>query len=122
MRQERSEPHVHELGITQSIVEIADKTARDQGAQRVLSVSIEVGNLSGVVPDAVEFCYEACVQGTFLEGSRLIINRIEGLGRCDDCRAEFKLDNMTFDCPACGSYAVQRLQGEELNIKEVEIE
>ena len=113
---------MHELGITQSIVEIAERTARDQDARKVLSVTIEVGDLSGVIPDAVEFCYEVCAQETLLEGSRLIINRIEGRGRCQECRAEFKLDNMTFDCPACSSLAVQRLQGEELNIKEVEIE
>jgi len=113
---------VHELGITQNIVEIAEQTARDQGARKVLSVTIEVGELSGVIPDAVEFCFEACVQGTLLEGSRLIIDKIPGLGRCDDCRAEFRLDNMTFNCPACGSYALQRLQGEELSIREVEID
>lgn len=113
---------MHELGITQSIVEIAEKTARDQDAKKVLSVTIEVGELSGVIPDAVEFCFEACVQETLLEGSRLIINKIPGLGKCDECRARVKLDNMTFSCPACGSYALQRTQGEELNIKEVEIE
>lgn len=113
---------MHELGITQSIVEIAEQTARDQGAQKVLSVTIEVGELSGVIPEAVEFCFEACVQETLLEGSRLVIDRIPGLGKCTECRAEFKLDNMTFNCSACGSYAIQRLQGEELNLREVEIE
>ena len=113
---------MHELGITQSIVEIAEKTAREQNATKVLSVTIEVGELSGVIPDAVEFCYEACIQETFLEGSRLVINFIPGLAKCDECRAEAKIDNMTFSCPACGSYSLQRLQGEELSIKEVEIE
>lgn len=113
---------MHELGITQSIVEIAEKTAREQQATKVLSVTVDIGELSGVIPDAVEFCFEACSAGTLLEGSRLVINTIPGLGRCEACRAEVKLDNLTFACPACGSYAVQRTQGEELSIKEVEIE
>ena len=113
---------MHELGITQSIVDIAEKTAREQNAEKVLSVTVEIGELSGVVADAVEFCFEACIQQSFLEGSRLIIKRIPGLGRCDECKAEVKIDNMTFNCSACGSYALQRLQGEELAIKEVEIE
>ena len=113
---------MHELGITQSIVEIAEQTARGQHANKVLSVTIEIGELSGVIPDAVEFCFEACTQETLLEGSRLIINKIPGLAKCDECNAEARIDNMTFSCPACGSYSLQRLQGEELNIKEVEIE
>ena len=113
---------MHELGITQSIVEIAEKTARDEGAEKVLSVTIEIGELSGVIPDAVEFCYEACVQETLLEGSKLEINFIPGLGTCNDCQADVKIDNMTFNCSACGSYSLKRIQGEELNIKEVEIE
>ncbi len=113
---------MHELGITQSIVEIAEKTARDQKAEKVLSVTIEIGELSGVIPDAVEFCYEACTQESLLAGSRLVINYIPGLGKCNDCQADVKMDNMTFNCSSCGSYSLQRIQGEELNIKEVEIE
>ncbi len=113
---------MHELGITQSIVDIAERTAREQQASKVLSVTVEIGELSGVIPDAVAFCYEACVQQTLLEGSRLVIRRIPGEGRCKECGAEVKIDNLTFDCSACGSYALQRTRGEELNIKEVEIE
>lgn len=113
---------MHELGITQSIVDIAERTAREQNAEKVLSVTVEIGELSGVVADAVEFCFEACIQETFLEGCRLIIINIAGLGLCDDCGAEVKIDNMTFSCSECGSYALQRIQGEELDIKELEIE
>lgn len=113
---------MHELGITQSIVEIAEKTAREQNAERVLSVTIEIGDLSGVIPDAVEFCFEACVQGTLLEGSRLCISRIPGRGKCNDCGTDVRLDNMTFNCSNCGSYSLEQIQGDEMNIKEVEIE
>ncbi len=113
---------MHELGITQSIVDIAIKTAREQNAIKVLSVSVEIGELSGVVADAVEFCFEACIQETFLQGCRLIIEQIPGRALCDECGAEVNIDNMTFACSECGSYALQRTQGEELNIKELEIE
>lgn len=113
---------MHELGITQRIVEIAEKAAIDQDANKVLSVTIDIGTLSGVIPSAVEFCFEACVQGTLLEGSRLFINKIDGLGQCEECRTRIKLDNMTFCCPTCGSSSLQRLQGDELKISEVEIE
>lgn len=113
---------MHELGITQSIVEIAEKTARDQNAKKVLSVTVDVGELSGVIADAVEFCFEACSLDTILEGSRLVINQIPGRAECEDCGADVKIDNMTFNCSVCDSYALKRTQGEELSVKEVEIE
>jgi len=119
---EKEQAHVHELGITESLVGIAERAARDQGATRVLSLTVEIGALSGVVPDAVAFCFEACARGTLLEGSRLDIRAIPGRALCADCGADVDIDNLTYACPICGSYALQRTQGEELRLLEVEIE
>lgn len=113
---------MHELGITRSIVEIAERTAASQGAKRVLSVTVEIGALSGVLPDAVEFCFEACTRGTLLEGSALVIAAIPGRGRCRDCGGETDIDAFTFACPACGALGLERLQGDELRLTEVEID
>lgn len=113
---------MHELGITQRIVEIAAETAHAQGAKKVLSVTVEVGALAGVVAEALAFCFEACSAETLLAGSRLIVREIPGLGRCGDCGAEVDLAPYTLACAACGSFALERLQGEELRLIEVEIE
>jgi len=113
---------VHELGITRSIVEIAERTALQQGARRIHSVTVEIGSLSGVIPEAVEFCFEACSRGTLLEESRLIIERIDGRGRCRACGHECSIDSFSFACPACAALGLERLQGEELRIKELEVD
>jgi len=113
---------LHELGITQSIVEIAERTARQQQAHKVLSVTVELGSLSGVVPEALEFCYEACSNGTLLEGSQLLIERIAARARCRDCQREFPLEELLACCPDCGSAAANLLSGEELRIKEMEVD
>lgn len=113
---------MHELGITRSIVDIAERTAREQGAQRILAVTVEIGALSGVIPESVEFCFEACSQGTLLEGSRLIIERIPGRGRCRACGHECEIDSYSFACPTCEALGLERLQGEELRIKELEVD
>jgi hydrogenase nickel incorporation protein HypA/HybF len=113
---------LHELGITQSIVEIAERTARAQGARRILSVTVQIGALSGVLPDAVEFCFEACSRATLLEGCQLIIDQVPGRGRCRECGGETELDTLTLACPACGAFGLERLQGDELRITEVEID
>ena len=113
---------MHEVGITRSLIEIAERHAREQGAAKVLSVTVAIGALSGVVPEAVEFCFEACTRGTFLAGARLIVERVPGKGKCRACSAETELDPHTFACPACGALALERLEGEELRVIELEID
>ncbi len=113
---------MHELGITQSIVEIAERTAKQQRATKILSVTVEVGSLSGVVPEALEFCFEACSKETLLDGSQLLIDRVQARAECCDCGREFPLEELLACCPDCGSAASTLLSGEELRIKEMEID
>ncbi len=110
---------MHELSITQSIVEICEQNA---AGRRVLSVTLELGALSGIVPDAVEFCFEACTKGTLLEGAKLIISRVEPKGLCRDCGAEFPVSAYYDSCPSCGGFTVELLAGEEMRVKELEVE
>lgn len=113
---------MHELGLTQSLIEIAERTAQANGGQRVISVTVEIGALAGVVPDAIEFCFAACSKGTLLDGCRLQLIAIPGRGRCCDCGIECKLDPYTVACPACGGFSLDRLQGEELRVIELELD
>ena len=110
---------MHELSITQSVVEICEQNA---GGRRVLAVTLELGALSGCVPDAVEFCFEACTRGTLLEGAKLIIERVEPKGACRNCKAEFPVSAYYDSCPSCGGFTVELLRGEELRVKELEVE
>jgi hydrogenase nickel incorporation protein HypA/HybF len=109
---------LHEMSITQSIVEICESNAT---GRQVLSVVLEIGELSNIVPDSVEFCFEACTRETLLEGARLVIDRIAGRGRCRECNAEFALHSYYDPCPACSGYQVEILAGEELRVKELEV-
>jgi len=113
---------VHEVGITQSILDIALENARRAGASKITGMTVEIGGLSGVIPDAVEFCFEAVTRGSIAEGARLNIIRIPGLGRCLDCHGETELDPYTFSCSHCESYNLERIQGEELRLTELEID
>jgi hydrogenase nickel incorporation protein HypA/HybF len=110
---------VHELSISQSVVEICTEQA---AGRRVTVVVLEIGDLSGVVPDAVEFCFEACTQGTPLEGARLEIRRVAAVGRCPGCGAEFPVRTFFDPCPACNAYGIELLSGEELRVRELEVE
>ncbi len=109
---------MHELGITRNIVAIVSEAARGRPVRRV---TLDVGALSGVAPDAIAFCFDIVAQGTSLDGARLDIRTIAGRGRCRDCGATFETATLHQPC-ACGSHAIERLAGEELKIREMEIE
>lgn len=110
---------MHEMSITQSIVEICESAA---AGKRVLVVVLEIGQLSNIVPDAIEFCFEACTRNTLLDGARLEIDHLPGRGQCRDCGAEFAVNSYYDPCAACGGYMVDIVSGEELRVKELEVE
>lgn len=113
---------MHELSLTQSLIEIAEEHARRENANVITSLTMEIGALSGVVPEAVEFAFEACSKGTLADGAVLEILRVPALGRCQQCRNECEMESLLTDCPVCGSYALDILKGQEMALTEMEID
>lgn len=109
---------MHELGITRNIVSIVSEHAKDK---RVTRVRLEVGKLSAVMPDALLFCFDVAAKGTVLEGAELEIIEIPGQATCRECGTEVALESLVTAC-TCGSRNLERRSGEELNIKEMELE
>ena len=110
---------MHELGITRSVVGIVSERAH---GQKVLRVTLEVGRLSGMLPDAIRFCFDVCAQGTPLEGATLQIIDVEGRGRCSACGAQPVMTMPLGRCPACRAPSLRIVAGTELKIKEMEVE
>lgn len=108
---------VHELSISQGIVESVCEAVREG---QVLTVTVEIGKLSGVVPDAVRFCFDECARGTRLEGARLDIVDVQGRGRCPSCNQELDMEELITRCP-CGNPFLEIVRGQELRIRSVEV-
>lgn len=109
---------MHELGIPQNIVAIAAEHAKGAKVQRV---TLEVGKLSAIMPDAIQFCFDVCCKGTVLEGATLEIIEISGLARCRKCGGDVPLEQ-PFGVCRCGSVELDLIAGEELKIKEMEVD
>lgn len=108
---------MHELAITDGIVSgVAERVA---GA-RVTRVVLELGRLSGVVPEAIRFCFDLCAEGTVLAGAQLEIVPIPGRSRCRACGAEGEVLDW-LDLCACGSAELDLSGGRELRVREVEV-
>ncbi|GAB3689797.1 hydrogenase maturation nickel metallochaperone HypA/HybF [Nocardiopsis oceani] len=108
---------MHELAITENIV---DGVVERMGETRIRSLQLEVGTLSGVIPEAVRFCFDLVAEGTTLEGARLDIDEPEGRALCASCGTEFTPEGWTVLC-ACGSSDVELLSGTRLRIRSVEV-
>jgi hydrogenase nickel incorporation protein HypA/HybF len=109
---------MHELAVTSSLVQLVSDAAR---GRRVRRITLEVGTLSGVMTEAVAFCFDVVAKETPLEGASLEIRMIEARARCLECGTEFATPTLYAPC-SCGSLNFVRLQGEELNIKSMELE
>ena len=109
---------MHELAITQSVVDVV---RRRTGDRRVSTVRLQVGRLSGVVPDAMQFCYELVVAGTPLADSSLEFELTPGQGHCRTCGADTELTDLILLCQ-CGSADVEVVAGKELRVISVELE
>jgi hydrogenase nickel incorporation protein HypA/HybF len=108
---------MHELAITESVVE---GVTQRLGSRRVTRVVLEIGKLSGVVPDAIRFCFDVCAEGTPLQGASLEIIDVPARARCSACGSELTVEDGIGLCP-CGSADLVFLSGQELKIKAVEV-
>lgn len=108
---------MHELAIAESVV--SSVLHRTDG-ERVCVVRLRVGRLAGVVPDALDFCFELAVAGTLLEGAALEITEEPGRVHCRTCASDFTLEDAFLLC-GCGSADVEVLSGRELSLTSVEV-
>lgn len=113
---------MHELAIAESIHRIVIEEAQRGGAQQVISLTLEVGALSGVVVESLEFVFPAVSKGGLAENAALIIERIPGRGHCPKCEQEFPIDDFLSPCPSCATIPVEIIAGRELRVKEIEVE
>ena len=111
---------MHELSIVMGIVDIAEKEAKKAGVSSFDVIELDIGKLSGIVMEALDFAWDSAVGGTVLEKAERKINRIEAVSKCSRCGHEFVCETLYDACPACGDYFTQMIQGNELKIKSLE--
>jgi hydrogenase nickel incorporation protein HypA/HybF len=106
----------------QSALTEALDQARQAGARRVHEIRLRIGDLSGVVPDALQFAFETLSEGTRAEGARLTIERVSPRFWCEECRQEFEAPDLFADCPKCRTPSAKLRAGRELELASMEID
>lgn len=113
---------MHELPITQGILDLVLEHAARAGAARVSAVHLVIGGMSGVVEDAVRFCWDLVSEGTAAQGAALEFRRVPLRLSCRQCGALFAPDGVSFDCPSCGAGATSVAEGREFRVESIDVE
>jgi len=116
---------VHELSIAMNLVSLADDavaSAELERPPRIEAVRVRIGDLSGVVIEALEFAWDVAREGTSCHRARLEVERIAARIRCEPCRGERNLvAGAAFRCPDCGTPSAEILAGRELDLTALEL-
>lgn len=110
---------MHELSVTQSILDIALKNA---GSRKIQQINLVIGQFSSIVDDSVQFYWDVISKETVAEGARLRFERIPGEMTCQQCGHVFRPTGETFDCPSCSSPFVKITKGEEFQVESIDVE
>jgi hydrogenase nickel incorporation protein HypA/HybF len=113
---------VHELAVTESILNITMQYATQAGAVRVTSLNLVIGQLASIVDDSVQFYWDMISEGTMCAGAKLHFERKPATLKCLDCEQAYALDGELTDCPNCHSVRIKVVTGEEFFVESIEIE
>ena len=113
---------MHEVSLMGELLELVDQAARDAGAVRVTRIELSIGDMTEVVPEALDFAFEALSPGTVAQGAQLAVNYIKPKSVCLDCGHEFTHDRYHLACPACSSLSCKLVAGRELSIDGIEVD
>lgn len=112
---------MHELAVTESILEIVLDFAQKNQASSVTDITLTIGSLSSIVDDCVQFYWDHISQETICEKAKLQFNRVLATLKCLDCGTEYILKDELTPCPSCHSININILSGEEFQIESIEI-
>jgi hydrogenase nickel incorporation protein HypA/HybF len=113
---------MHELSIVKNIIEIVAMEAKKSGSNRVTEVHLEIGQLSGVEFESLEFALKNLTKGTVIESAEIYIDKPNGIAQCRNCSNEFSIENFIGSCNKCSSFDIDVIKGRELRVKSITID
>lgn len=112
---------MHEMALAESIRGIVEDQARMHGFKAVRRLRIEIGRFAGVEKSALEFCFEAVMQGGVAQGAVIEFIDLPGFATCFDCMKTVEIVERFDPCPICGGERLVPMAGSEMRIKDMEV-
>jgi len=113
---------MHEMSLAENVLQIIEDAASKQGFGRVRTVWLEIGQLACVEPESLRFSFAEVTRDSIAQQARLEIIEIKGQGWCDKCARDVPLPALYEACPNCGSYQIKVTGGDQMRVRELEVE
>jgi hydrogenase nickel incorporation protein HypA/HybF len=113
---------MHELSIAENIIKLTEEKISQYPGKKPVKVILEIGLLSGIDFDALDFAMQSVVKNTIMENTEIEIIRIEPMAKCRSCENIFKAEDYLSSCPKCLSLDIEFLRGRELLLRSIELE
>ena len=113
---------MHELAITQSVLDIALEHAQNHEAKRIARINLVIGDMSGIVADCVHFYFDFISKDTIASDATLSFERVPTKARCRNCNATFPIGRFDTSCPNCHRDSFEIVAGHEFYVESIEIE
>ncbi len=113
---------MHELGITENILQIALEHAEKAGAKRIRRIHLVLGELSSIVDESVRFYFDFFSKGTPAEDAQLVFQKLPARFRCQSCSQEFEFQNGDWTCPVCQAPGLKIITGREFYMESIEVD
>ena len=113
---------MHELSVTESLLEITLRHAKSANARQVTGLHIAIGKLASIIDDSVQFYWDIIAKGTIAEGARLYFKRIPVELECLSCHNQYLPPDNDFSCPSCASTLIKVIAGEEFDLEALDVE
>jgi len=113
---------MHELAVTQSILDISLRHAKEAGAKRITRIDLVIGEFASIVDDSVQFYWDVLAEETIAKGAQLHFERVVGEMTCSKCQYAFHPEGGDFTCPQCQSAFVRITKGEEFRVDSIDVE
>ena len=113
---------MHELPITEGLLNLALKHANQAGAKRITQLNLVIGQLASVVDDSIQFYWDIISKDTIAEGAKLEFRRVPAVLHCWNCEAEFTPNGRDYLCPQCGSARVKVVAGDDFLLESIDVD
>ena len=113
---------MHEMSIVHNLISIVEEEMVKSNANRLRSVRVNIGEMSGIVPEALRTCFEIITAKSDMKGAVLKMDILPITGYCRKCKNEFKVIDYKFSCAECESTDIDIISGREMNIVEIEVD
>ena len=113
---------MHEMSIALSIIDLATDQARKAEAEKINEIELDIGTMSGIELEALNFAMEIAVKDTMLEDATVKVNRIEAISECLECGHVFDSEGFISHCPKCREVNTKIIKGREMLVKSILVE